>query len=122
MSVRVQTVTGPVPLEDLGPTVTHEHVFLDSRDGFRAMPETIAPDTLVTPGTRPQVDAHPLAVLDNLLLDDLDTAVEELSSARAAGLVTLVEATSLFTGRQPEKLAEASRRSGLQIVMGGPLS
>ncbi|MCU0899354.1 MAG: hypothetical protein MUC82_02540 [Cypionkella sp.] len=117
----VQTVTGPVRVEDLGATVTHEHVFLDSRDGFSPRPEAISPDVTVTPATRAEVDRHPLAVLDNLLLDDLDIAVEELSRARTAGLATLVEATSLFTGRKPAQLIEASRRSGVQIVMGSGL-
>lgn len=121
MTVLVQTVTGPVPVEDLGATVTHEHVFLDSRDGFQPAPGSIPPDLMVTPDTRPRVDAHPLSVIDNLLLDDLDTAVGELSAARASGLATLVEATSLYTGRRPELLVEASRRSGLTIVMGSGL-
>ena len=121
MTVLVQTVTGPVPVTALGTTVTHEHVFLDSRDGFQPAEHCISPDLKVTPETRPQVDAHPLSVIDNLLLDDPSTAVEELSTARASGLGTLVEATSLFTGRRPDLLVEASRRSGVAIVMGSGL-
>ncbi len=121
MTVFVQSVLGPVPVESLGPTVTHEHLFLDSRDGFQPRPELIPPDLVVTPETRPLVDRHPLAVLDNLLLDDLPVAVEELSRARATGLATLVEATSLYTGRRPELLAEASRQSGVTVVMGSGL-
>ncbi len=117
----VWTVTGPVPLDGLGATVTHEHVFLDSRDGFTAKLEAVSPDLKVTRETRPEVDRHPLSVRDNLLLDDIDIAAEELSAARAAGLDTLVEATSLFTGRRPELLVEASRRSGVRIVMGSGL-
>jgi phosphotriesterase-related protein len=118
MSVDVQTVLGPVPVEALGHMATHEHVFLDSRDGFAPAPEHISPDLPVTRETRAAVDRHPLAVRDNLLLDDLDTAVEELSVARAEGLGTVVEATSLFTGRLPDRLVEASRESGVHIVMG----
>jgi phosphotriesterase-related protein len=121
MSVLVQTVTGPVRLEALGATVTHEHIFLDSRDGFRPASDHIPPDLEVTPATRSQVDAFPLAVLDNLLLDDLDIAIEELLAARASGLGTLVEATSLFTGREPEQLVAAARASGVNIVMGSGL-
>lgn len=117
----VWTVTGPAPLDALGATVTHEHVFLDSRDGFTPRPEAIPPGLQVTREVRPEVDRHPLSVLDNLLLDDTDTAVDELVGARAAGLETLVEATSLFTGRRPEQLVEASRRSGVRIVMGSGL-
>ena len=118
MTVHVQTVLGPVLVEELGHTATHEHVFLDSRDGFSPAPERISPDLPVTRETRPAVDRHPLSVIDNLLLDDLDIAVEELSAARAAGLSTVVEATSLNTGRLPALLAEASRLSGMHIVMG----
>ena len=119
--VLVQTVTGPITVEDLGATVTHEHIFLDSRDGFGPRPDAISPDLRVSPETRPDIDMFPLAVLDNLLLDDVEVAVEELAVAGAAGLVTVVEATSLFTGRRPELLVEASRRSGVRIVMGSGL-
>ncbi len=117
----VQTVTGPVPVSELGPTVTHEHVFLDSRDGFSARPDAIDPDMPVTPQTRAIVDRYPLSVRDNLLLDDPDMAVRELRTARDAGLRTLVEATSLYTGRQPARLFAAARASGVQIVMGSGL-
>ncbi|NEX48791.1 phosphotriesterase family protein [Pseudotabrizicola algicola] len=119
--VMVQTVTGPVPVSELGPTVTHEHVFLDSRDGFSARPDAIDPDMPVTPQTRADVDRYPLSVRDNLLLDDLDMAVQELRTARDAGLCTLVEATSLYTGRQPARLFAAARASEMQIVMGSGL-
>jgi phosphotriesterase-related protein len=118
MTVHVRTVLGPVPVDELGHTAPHEHVFLDSRDGFSPDPCHISPDLLVTRETRPAVDRYPLGVIDNLLLDDIEVAVEELSTARAAGLATVVEATSLHTGRLPELLAEASRRSGMHIVMG----
>lgn len=117
----VQTVTGPVAVSSLGVTVTHEHVFLDSRDGFSPRPEAISPYLMVNAQTRAKVDRYPLSVLDNLLLNDLEIAVEELHTAREAGLCTLVEATSLFTGRQPARLLEAARASGVQIVMGSGL-
>jgi phosphotriesterase-related protein len=121
VTVLVQSVLGPVPVESLGPTVTHEHVFLDSRDGYQPRPDLITPDLVVTRETKLLVDRHPLAVLDNLLLDDLPMAVEELRFARAAGVGTLVEATSLYTGRRPELLVEASRQSGVTVIMGSGL-
>jgi len=119
--VMVQTVTGPVPVSNLGATVTHEHVFLDSRDGFSPEPDAIDPELRVTPDTRARVDRHPLAVLDNLLLDDPAIAVQELTLARRASLRTLVDATSLFTGRDPARLFDAASASGVQIVMGSGL-
>ena len=119
--VMVQTVTGPLPVSKLGATVTHEHVFLDSRDGFSPRADAIDPNMSVTPQTRAAVDRYPLSVRDNLLLDDLDMAVQELRMARTAGLHTLIEATSLFTGRQAERLFSAAQASGMQIVMGSGL-
>jgi predicted metal-dependent phosphotriesterase family hydrolase len=89
-SATVMTVRGPIPAEQMGTTLPHEHVFLDlwkefGREG---------------------------------VLNDLELAVSELNDYVDAGGATLVDCTSIEIGRDPTGLRRASERTGLNIVMG----
>ena len=86
----VMTVLGPVPPEDLGTTLPHEHVFIDLVREYRG----------------------------DGLLNDPALAVEELREYAAAGGRTLVDCTSAGLGRDPRRLVEVARATGLNIVMG----
>jgi phosphotriesterase-related protein len=88
----IRTVLGDIEPDDLGPTYAHEHLVIEES---RA------------------VELHP-----DLLLDDVDKAVSELEPARALGLAAIIDATPCGFGRNPLKLAEASRRTGVHIVGG----
>jgi 5-phospho-D-xylono-1,4-lactonase len=88
----IRTVLGDIEPEDLGPTYAHEH--------------------LVIGGGR-VVELNP-----DFLLDDVDRAVAELEPARALGLAAIIDATPCCFGRNPLKLADASRRSGVHVVAG----
>jgi predicted metal-dependent phosphotriesterase family hydrolase len=86
----IRTVLGDIEPEDLGPTHAHEHLVID---GGRV------------------VELNP-----DFLLADVDKAVAELEPARALGLAAIVDATPCDFGRNPLKLADASRRSGIHVV------
>ncbi len=86
----VRTVLGDVSPGTLGATYAHEHLIID---GGRAI--EMSPD---------------------FLLADLDRLMQEVTSAREAGLGTAVDAMPADCGRNPAKLAELSRRSGVHIV------
>jgi phosphotriesterase-related protein len=86
----VMTVTGPVAAESLGFTLPHEHVFLDLMREHRATG----------------------------LLHDADLMTRELNAFADAGGRTLVDCTSAGLGREPERLRDISRATGLNIVMG----
>lgn len=86
----VMTVAGPVPSEELGVVLPHEHLFANVMKEYRG----------------------------NGLLHDVQLAVEELKDFAAHGGGTLVELTPVEIGRDPEKLLEASRASGVHVVMG----
>jgi len=86
----VRTVLGDVPSADLGVTLCHEH--------------------LIT-APAPRLRDH-----DDLLLDDEDRAVEELTIFRGAGGGALVEVTVSEFGRDAEALARISRASGVHVV------
>jgi phosphotriesterase-related protein len=96
----VMTVTGPVPADALGPTLMHEHVFLDlTRD----------------------------VAGRNSLLNDPELAYRELMRYREAGGVTVVDQTTgglrghdhdLLPVKHALAVRDIARRTGLRIVLG----
>jgi phosphotriesterase-related protein len=119
----VQTVLGPVPAADLGPTLLHEHLLIDlwpwldapEAADAAAMAMAMAP---VGPATIRAVRANPFAVRDNLVLDDPALAAAELAPFAAAGGRTIVDLTLPEIGRRPAALRELARATGLNVVMG----
>ena len=45
----VMTVQGPINPADLGPTMTHEHIFVDSRHAWSPSPEILDPEAATRP-------------------------------------------------------------------------
>jgi predicted metal-dependent phosphotriesterase family hydrolase len=87
----VRTVLGDIDPADLGVTYAHEHVVIDA--GGRAVQ------------LEPDFD-----------LSDVDLMTTEVAAAAALGLRTLVDAMPCDTGRNAEKLADLSRRTGVHIL------
>ena len=87
----VQTVLGPLPASELGLTVSHEHLLCRP------------------PGSVGEADP-------DLVLDDQEAAVTELSAFKAAGGNAVVEVTPVDYGRDLDGLVALSRRSGVHIV------
>lgn len=86
----VRTVLGDIDPSALGVTYAHEHVVIDG-----GRPVEMAPD---------------------FLLNDLDKLTEELRSGYALGLRAAIDMMPADCGRNPELLAELSRRSGVHLV------
>ncbi len=117
----IQTVLGPISPSKLGPTTTHEHIYIDFSFMFR--PDLDAPST--------ELADAPIA-LDNLgwirrnyysnrmnvQLMDVETSIKEIKMYREVGGGAIVEATTNGIGRNPDALAEISRGAGVHIVMG----
>jgi phosphotriesterase-related protein len=112
----VQTVLGPVAADQLGPTLLHEHLLIDLWPWFDASDPAAAEP--VGPATIDRVRANPFAFHDNLILDDANLAVRELTPFVAAGGSTVVDLTLPEIGRRPEALAAIARAAGLNVVMG----
>ena len=87
----VMTVLGPVPADQLGITLPHEHLMCDLARVTGRRDEQLA---------------------------DVDLAVAEVARFRSAGGVTLVDLTNRHLGRDPLALQTISRATGLHIVMG----
>lgn len=115
------TVLGPVPVTDLGIVLTHEHVLSDV--GCNAEPPTSASAArlfrapLSLENLRAARD-FPMCNRDNLRLDDITVAIDEVAEFKSLGGGTLVDVTPAAIGRDPAGLQRISRSSGLHIVMG----
>ncbi|MBI2966058.1 MAG: aryldialkylphosphatase [Chloroflexi bacterium] len=118
---RVQTVLGPVDPSDLGLTITHEHFLIDFRVVF-LQPKGPGEDALarepITLQNLGWVRFNWASSLENLRYEDEQLAIREVSHYARAGGRTVVDATSVGLKRNPRALANISRASGLNIVMG----
>lgn len=119
----VQTVLGTVRPEELGPTLMHEHLFIDARRPAHS------PNP--RPGEWDEAAGDPLT-LDNLaavrrgrpntendILGDVDLILDEIGDFVRQGGGTVVEVSSIDIGRDARALESLSRASGLHVVMGG---
>jgi predicted metal-dependent phosphotriesterase family hydrolase len=86
----VRTVLGDIPADTLGPTYAHEHLVIDG--------------------------GRPVELFPDFLLADVDRMETELEEAKAVGLATVVDAMPADAGRNASKLAELSRRTGVNVV------
>jgi phosphotriesterase-related protein len=86
---QVMTVTGPVPADELGIVLPHEHLLIDTTTEYRA---------------------------DGLLHDEHLTA-RELAWFRELGGTTIVDLTTTEIGRNPAGLQRIAQATGVTIVM-----
>jgi phosphotriesterase-related protein len=117
----VMTVLGPVPVNDMGVTLMHEHILLDGSKSWQCPchpDERHLGETPVSMEIIGELRMNPYMNRDNVSLDDPETALSELQRYEVLGGHTVVDPTNIGIGRNPEQLAKISRTSGLKIVMG----
>lgn len=117
----VQTVLGPVSVDELGITLPHEHLFNDLSS------EVAAPSYASTRMLRGQKVSPELAFLlrqdpyccvDNVSEKPLQDVIEEIRAFANVGGKTIVDATgSASIGRNPERLRQVAEATGLNVVM-----
>ncbi len=117
----IETVLGSIPAEQLGVIAPHEHFFIDTT--FEAQtPETEeALELFNAPVSIHNIDVlrrNPFLVRDNMVLDDLDTAVYEVNRFKKAGGNTIVDLTNIGIKRDLKKIREVSRRTGVNVIAG----
>ena len=118
---KIQTVLGLINPEDLGATVTHEHLLVDLMCYFYKPEEASKrayidkPFTMDVRGELPQIAFNMKA---NLQYYDIEWSISEISKFVNAGGGALVDTTSMGLGRDPIALTKISRATGLNIVMG----
>src|SRR3990172_6520416 len=112
---KVLTVRGPVAQQDLGMTLTHEHllidlsvVFVDPGDqkGRRLAEEKVGL------GNLGWIRVNWSSNRDNLVQTDVDLATREAARFRDAGGGTIVDATSIGIHRNPQARGKISPEAG----------
>lgn len=120
-TVAVRTVTGPVPSDQLGLTLPHEHLANDVRPAVtapRRAEHAFLAGARVTPELAWLLREEPYACEDHCILDVPETIIGDLRDFARLGGKTVIELTPPGLGRSPETLLEISRRSGVNVVMG----
>lgn len=130
MTGKVMTVHGPIAPEQLGLTLTHEHLIADFtlpdnqakvwQDAGREWPQNDkemalyqAPLTLEITGAVSMGAEN----RDNRLLKDEQTAIAEVTEFKWHGGQTLVDLTSNGLKRDPQALKRISEATGVNVVM-----
>jgi phosphotriesterase-related protein len=113
----IHTVLGPLDPAELGPTSMHEHLLIDATVWQEESAER-APEERVSLRTRGYLQWNPLALRDNLILDDEVQAIEELGAAAAAGCSGIVDLTVIGLGRQIEGVKRIAAASDLHVMVG----
>ncbi len=117
---KVQTVSGLIDPDQVGPALMHEHVIIDLhspglQSRFRAEDVTDEEIDLCNCFKARYGQVYNRL---NFRLDEQDVAIAELREMVAAGGRTVVELTTGGLKPDPAKLAAIARASGAQIVMG----
>jgi len=119
---KVQTVLGPIDPDELGVTMTHEHLLVSTVGVYKEPTEASlrakweAPFSIEILGWL----LHGRGInKDNSKLDHIPTVVAEVNLYKEFGGTALVDATSLGLGRDPVGLTRISRATGVNIIMGG---
>ena len=89
----IQSATGAIDTNDLGFTLMHEHVRVGWGAMYQQYPE----------------------MFDRQ--HEISRAVSRLKDAKAAGVTSIVDLTPIDLGRDASLIAEASRQSGVQIIV-----
>ncbi|MGJ7439675.1 phosphotriesterase family protein [Aquipuribacter sp. MA13-6] len=119
----VQTVRGAIGVDDLGITLTHEHLLNDVSSWWSRSPSVgLDPDGFADAPVEESVlwdlRHDPFGSRANLRLDDVEVACDELSRFVALGGRTVVETTGWGIGRDLAGLRRISERTGVHIVAG----
>jgi phosphotriesterase-related protein len=128
---KIMTVLGAIPPDDLGPTLMHEHIFIDFQRPAHLKDVRQGQHRDITAATDVGLFLQPVSLRtlsavrngvapnrDNLYLTDMDDAIDEVSRFKRWGGDTIVDVTSIGLGRDPKGLAQVARATGLHIVMG----
>ena len=118
---RIQTVLGPIRPEELGVTLTHEHLLCDISMFYTPEDRATVQEFFTQPvslETLGRIRHYGLPNADNVRLTDVSAAVEEVMLYQQYGGDSLVDVSSIGSGRDAVGLARISRATGVHIIMG----
>jgi phosphotriesterase-related protein len=118
---KIQTVLGEIDAKEMGITITHEHLLIDARKAWYEPQQS----TRLALAHKPismdmlhELRQDPYMNVDNCFMFDEDVAVSEAKQFQLLGGGTVVDATCLGIGRDPQALQRIAKRTGLHVVMG----
>ncbi len=117
----VMTVLGEISAQELGVTLTHEHLLIDLTCLFSTPQSTDRAFLVgepVTPALRDTLVSDPYHCWDNLLLQDVNVQARELTDFKKLGGGCVVDLSTRTLGPYPEQLAQLASRTGLHIIAG----
>ncbi len=117
----IETVLGPIDASRLGVIAPHEHFFIDTTFEAQTPQDEEALALFESDVSIHNVDVlrrNPFLVRDNMVLEDLDTAVYEVNRFKKAGGTTIVDLTNIGIKRDLAKIREVSRRTGVNVIAG----
>lgn len=112
------TVLGPIEPAELGMTSMHEHLLIDGRVWFEPAREPVPDPPRVGLESLGFVHWNLVSLEDNLLIEDVDTAVRELEYLSTVPNAGLVDMTNIGLGRRVQDLATISKRAGVHVMCG----
>lgn len=117
----VMTVLGKKDAKDLGIITPHEHIFIDMSVFFHEPEEISAKQLAHSPVTIDKLGIlkrNCFALLDNVQMMDYETQKKEIEYFKYAGGRTVVDASTIGLGRDPELLRRISVDTGLNVICG----
>ncbi|MCC6316637.1 MAG: aryldialkylphosphatase [Gemmatimonadaceae bacterium] len=120
---KIQTVTGPIDPSRLGPTLMHEHIFIDFQRPVPVVPRFAnAEDAELyeQPLTMETLSRtrYGRGVKGSNFLGDFDESYHEVMEFKKAGGGAIVDVSEIGLGRDPKALRQMANATGLDIVMG----
>ena len=115
----IMTVNGIIAKSDLGVTSPHEHALIDISNQYPGERSANNPGWIETVSREHYelLMRDPYALCDNLILDDEETAIAEVSRFAAAGGKTFVDVTTPCIGRNVRFLKRLADKTGLNVVV-----
>ncbi|WKD58459.1 phosphotriesterase family protein [Corynebacterium caspium] len=117
---QLMTVLGPISAAEMGITLPHEHLFNDLSEvvdqPYYEFSQALVGQK-VRPGLMWGLRQDPYCCADNMADKPVDEVITEVQAFAELGGRTIVDATgSAAIGRNPARLVEVARRTGLNIV------
>ncbi|MHC4105508.1 MAG: phosphotriesterase family protein [Planctomycetota bacterium] len=120
--MQVITVLGETGPDDLGIVDPHNHLLVDIRCQFSEFSQAskkALSEGKITIENLGVLARNPYAIKDNLWLNDVKLAEQELMEFKKAGGRTFVDATPRDMGRDPVALRGIAAALGMNIIAGG---
>jgi phosphotriesterase-related protein len=112
------TVEGPVPVDELGVTLFHEHLHMDATPLLAVHGYEPADVRPFTPAAAAEARWDPGSHADNYRFTEVDLVATEVGAFRDAGGGCVVDQTPPALGRDPAALRRIAATSRTKVIMG----